>query len=77
MYVRQVGPRAVHQRRRFHKAPVHERAGNPPAFALDAVDAAHHERDARRLRSTHELGGVAARVDPARTSSMHNADDVI
>ena len=77
MYVRQVGPRAVHHRRRFHKTPVHKRAGDPPTFALHTVDAARHKRDARRLRSTHKRVGVAARVDPARSARVHDADDVL
>ena len=77
MYVRQVGPRTVHQRRRRDGAPVDPDARDGAAFALDAVDAARHERDARRLRSTHELGGVPSRVDPARAPSMYNAHDVL
>ena len=38
--MRQVGPGAVHHRGRFDETPVHKRAGDPPTFALDAVDAA-------------------------------------
>ena len=77
MYVRQVGPRAVDNRGRFNKAPVDPDARDGAAFALDAVDAARHKRDARRLRSPHELGGVPSRVDPAGTPSMYNAHDVL
>ena len=77
MDVRQVGPRAVHHRRRFDETPVDPDARDGAAFALDAVDAARHERDARRLRPPHDLGGVAARVDPARTPRVHDADDVL
>ena len=77
MYVRQVGPRTVHQRRRRDGAPVDPDARDGAAFALDAIDAARHERDTRRLRSSDELGGVAARVDPARAPRVDDADDVL
>ena len=77
MYVRQVGPRAVHQRGRFDEAAIDPDARDGAAFALDAVDAAREERDARRLRSTHELGGVPSRVDPAGSSSVHDAHNVV
>ena len=77
MYVRQVGPRAVHHRGRFDEAAIDPNARDGAAFALDAVDAARHKRDARRLRSTHELGGVPSRVDPAGTSSVHDAHKVV
>ena len=36
MYVRQVGPRAVHDRRRFDKAPVDPDARDGAAFAFNA-----------------------------------------